>query len=50
MLHLEHKEFYQLEAPRGATFSIKDAKLYVSIVTLSTGDDNKFIRVIKNRI
>ena len=32
------------EAPTGATFSVKDAKLYVSVVILSTGDDNKLLQ------
>ena len=32
-----------INAPRNATFQIKDTKLYVTVVTLSTEDDKKFL-------
>ena len=34
-------------APAGATFKIKNTKFYVPVVTLSTKDDNIFLRAIK---
>ena len=33
--------------PTNATFKIKDAKLYVPVVTLSTKDDNKLLEQLK---
>ena len=33
--------------PTNATFKIKDTTLYVSLVTLSTKDDNKFLEQLK---
>ena len=33
----------EITAPTGATFEITDTKLYVSVVTLSTGYDNKLL-------
>ena len=33
--------------PTNATIEIKDAKLYVPIVTLSTEDDNKLLEQLK---
>ena len=33
--------------PTNATFEIKDAKLYVPVVTLSTEDDNKLLEQLK---
>ena len=35
--------------PANATFKITDTKLYVPVVTLSTGDDNKFLEQLKIR-
>ena len=32
---------------KNASFQIKDKKLYVAAVTLSTGDDNKFLEQLK---
>ena len=32
-----------INAPTNATFQIKDTKLYVTVVTLSTEDDKKFL-------
>ena len=34
--------------PTNATFKIKDAKLYVLVVTLSTENDNKFLEQLKS--
>ena len=34
--------------PTNATFKIKDAKLYVPVVTLSTENDNKFLEQLKS--
>ena len=39
-----------IHAPRGATFKIQDTKLCIPVVTLSTENDKKIIRAIKNRI
>ena len=36
-----------INAPTGATFTITAAKLYVSVVTLSTEDDNKLLEQLK---
>ena len=33
---------------KNASFQIKDKKLYVAAVTLSTGDDNKFLEQLKS--
>ena len=33
--------------PTGATFKIKDTKLYVPVVTLSTENDNKLLKQLK---
>ena len=33
---------------KNATFQIKDAKLYVPVVTLSTKDDNRFLEQLKS--
>ena len=38
-----------INAPTNATFKITDTKLYVSVITLSTENDNK-LKTIKNRI
>ena len=37
----------RIDAPTNATFQIKDTKLYVPVVTLSTEDDNKFLEQLK---
>ena len=34
-------------SPTGATFNIKDSKLYVPVVTLPTKDDNNFLEQLK---
>ena len=34
--------------PASAKFKIKDTKLYVPVVTLSTKDDNKFLEHLKS--
>ena len=34
-------------APSGATFQIKDTKLYVPVVTLSKENDNKLLEQVK---
>ena len=36
-----------INAPTNATFQIKDTKLYVLVVTLSSEDDNKFLEQLK---
>ena len=38
-----------INAPRNATFKIKDIKLYVLVVTLSTKGDNNFLEQLKSR-
>ena len=38
-----------INAPKGATFKIKDTKLYVPVVTLSVENDNKFLEQLKTR-
>ena len=38
-----------LNNPTNATFKITDTKLYVPVVTLSTGDDKKFLEQLKTR-
>ena len=38
----ENPQFPEINDPTNATFEITDAKLYVSVVTLSTKDDNNF--------
>ena len=37
-----------IHAPTNATFKITDTKLYVSVVTLSTKDDNNFLEQLKS--
>ena len=37
----------RIDAPTKATFTITDTKLYVSVVTLSTKDDNNFLEQLK---
>ena len=37
-----------INAPTNATFQIKDTKLYVPVVTLSTNDDNNFLEQLKS--
>ena len=37
-------------SPTNATSQIKDTKLFVPVVTLSTENDKKTLRTIKNRI
>ena len=34
-------------SPTGATFNIKDTKLYVPVVTLPTKDDNNFLEQLR---
>ena len=43
---VETKE--RIDAPTNATFQIKDTKLYVPVVTLSTEDDNNFLEQLKS--
>ena len=38
----------RIYAPTNSTFKIKDAKLYVRVVTLSTKNDNKFLEQLKS--
>ena len=38
----------EINTPTIATFKIRDAKLYVPVVTLSTQDDNKFLEQLKS--
>ena len=38
----------RIDAPTNATFQITDTKLYVSVVTLSTEDDNNFLKQLKS--
>ena len=38
----------RIDAPTNATFQIKDTKLYVPVVTLSTEDDNNFLKQLKS--
>ena len=40
----------RINAPTNAKFQVKDTKLYVPVVTLSTKDDNTFFRTVKIRI
>ena len=37
----------EINAPTGVTFKIKDTKLYVPVVTLSTQGDNKLLEQLK---
>ena len=37
----------QINNPTGATFKIKDTKLYVPLVTLSAENDNKLLEQLK---
>ena len=37
----------EIRAPTGSTFKIRDTKLYVPVVTLSTQDDNKLLEQLK---
>ena len=39
-----------INAPTNAAFQITETKLYVPVVTLSTQDDNNFLKTIKIRI
>ena len=36
-----------MDAPTNSIFEIKDTKLYVPVVTLSTKDDNNFLEKLK---
>ena len=45
--HLEARE--RINAPTQATFKITDTKLYIPIVTFSTGDDNNSLKQLKSR-
>ena len=38
---------YKINTPTNATFQIKDTKLYVPVVTLSTKDDNKLLEQLR---
>ena len=38
----------RIDAPTNAIFKIKDTKLYVPVVTLSTKDDNSFLEQLKS--
>ena len=38
-----------INAPTGVTFDISDARLYISIVTLSTEDYNKLLQHLNTR-
>ena len=49
---LERREITNTQrdsSPTNATFKITDTKLYVSVVTLSTKDDNNFLEQLKLR-
>ena len=46
----ENPQFSEINNPANAIFKITDTKLYVPVVTLSTKDDNNFLRTIKIRI
>ena len=37
-----------MDVPTNAIFKIKDTKLYVPVVTLSTKDDNNFLEQLKS--
>ena len=39
----------EIRPPTGATFKIKDTKLYVPVVTLLTQDDNRLLEHLKTR-
>ena len=39
----------EIRAPTGGTFEIANTKLYVTVVTLSTEDDNKLLEQLKTR-
>ena len=43
----ENPQFSEINNPANAIFKITDTKLYVPVVTLSTKDDNNFLRTIK---
>ena len=38
----------RIDAPPSATFKIKDTELHISVVTLSTQDDNNFLEQLKS--
>ena len=46
----KNPKFSEINNPTNAIFKITDTKLYVPVVTLSTKDDNNFLRTIKIRI
>ena len=46
----KNPQFSEINNPTNAIFKITDTKLYVPVVTLSTKDDNNFLRTIKIRI
>ena len=39
--------FWQINPPISETFTINYAKLYVPVVTISIGDDNKLLQQLK---
>ena len=44
----ENQQFIEINNPTNATFKITDTKLYVPVVTLSTKDDNNFLKLLKS--
>ena len=40
----KNPQFSEIDNPKNATFKIADTKLYVPVVTLSTKDDNNFLK------
>ena len=45
----ENPAVSKINIPTNATFKITDTKLYVPVVTLSTKDDNNFLKQLKSR-
>ena len=43
----ENSQFFEIKNPTDATVKIKDTKLYVPVVTLSTKDFNNFLEQLK---
>ena len=44
----ENSQFFEIKNPTNATVKIKDTKLYVPVVTLSTKDLNNFLEQLKS--
>ena len=45
----KNPQFSEVNSPSKCTFQIKDSKLYVPVVTLSTEDDIKLLEQLKSR-